>query len=98
MAVDTAEKRRMIIDFGKIRGTGMPIPKGMISLTSRIHVLNLYFEALVPGAIIFWRNKNRVTGLWQSKSAPSSTWKGKTSPTTSWKGKTTPSDSGTQTI
>jgi hypothetical protein len=94
----TPEQRRQAIDFGKIRGTGMPIPTGHLPVSARAHILNLYFELPAPVQVIFWRNRNLVGGTWKSKSSPSSTWKAKLSPSTSWKGKTPPPDSGTQTI
>ena len=41
MSINTAERRRSAIDFGKgERGTGMPIPSGSIDEAERSHVLN----------------------------------------------------------
>jgi hypothetical protein len=98
MSIDSPEKRRQALDFGKIRGTGMPIPAGMTSTSARAHILNIYFEVVVPVVIFFWRNKNRLVSAWISKSAPSSSWQGKSAPSTSWRGKVTPLDGGTQEI
>jgi hypothetical protein len=94
----TLEQRRQALDFGKIRGTGMPVPSGMSSVSSRAHTLNIYYETSVVPPIFFWRNKNRLVGAWTSKSSPVSSWRSKTSPVTSWKGKTSPQDGGTQEI
>jgi hypothetical protein len=94
----TAEQRRQAIDFGKIRGTGMPRPSGMSSVSSRAHTLNLYFEQLIVSPAFFWRNKNRIASVWKSKMTPSSAWRGKTTPSSAWRGKTTPNDGSTQEI
>jgi hypothetical protein len=97
--IDTPERRRMAIDFGKYCGTGMPIPMGHIFIEQRAHVLNLYLEPEVnPGPIFFWRNKNIIGGSWTGKSSPVSAWKGKSSPETNWQGKNPPGDGSTQTI
>lgn len=100
MAIDTAEKRRMAIDFGKIRGTGMPIAMGIIPVASRAHILNLYYEIPSPATIVFWRNKNRVqsSATWKGKMTPSSSWKGARTPGGSWEGHVPPPDGATQTI
>lgn len=95
----TPEQRRQAIDFTGIRGTGMPIPIGIIPVSSRAHVVNIYFETpVVPSTVFFWRNKNLLSGRWSSKGTPSSTWSGKKSPSTSWQGKVTPPDGTTQEI
>jgi hypothetical protein len=95
----TPEQRRQAIDFAGIRGTGMPIPQGIIPASSRAHVTNIYYEApAAPSTIYFWRNKNLLAGLWSSKQTPSSTWSSKRAPSTSWKGKIPPPDSSTQEI
>jgi hypothetical protein len=96
--IDTKEKRRMALDFAKIRGTGMPVPSGMTSISERAHILNLYFEVSVAPLTFFWRNKNRVMGAWQSKTSPATAWQSKKSPTTAWKGRVTPQDGSTQEI
>ena len=98
MAIDTPEKRRQAIDFGKIRGTGMPIPTGHLTVSARAHILNLYYEVPVVVPSFFWRNKNLIGGIWQSKSAPASVWKSKSAPSSTWRSKTTPPDGGTQVI
>ena len=98
MPIDTAQKRRKAIDFGKIRGTGMPIPSGIILAVNRPHILNLYFEYVAPPATIYWRNKNRVSGTWKSKLKPSTSWKSRGSIGGSWKNKNTPDDGNTQVI
>ena len=98
MAIDTAEKRRMALDFGKIRGTGMPVPSGHTSIQERAHILNLYYETTVVPPTYFWRNRNLIGGLWTSKTAPSSSWTSKSSPSSDWTGKTTPQDGSTQVI
>lgn len=87
----TAEQRRQAIDFGKIRGTGMPIPMGIIPVASRAHVLNIYFEVLVPAPVFFWRNRNLVDSSWASKGVPVSAWGRKSAPTTAWVEKSVPS-------
>lgn len=58
MAIDTAERRRSVVDFGKITGTGMPIPSGTIGLGPRGHILNLY-PGISPISIPFigWRTR-----------------------------------------
>lgn len=94
----TLNQRRQALDFGKIRGTGIHIPSGMIGVGARAHILNLYYEVPVVISTVFWRNKNLIGSLWSSKSSPSSTWSKKTSPQTGWVGKTPPPDGSTQTI
>ena len=96
--IDTAEKRRMALDFGKIRGTGMPIPSGMTSVSERAHILNIYYETSVTPPFYFWRNKNIIGGFWTSKATPSSSWTSKASPSSNWTGRTPPPDSSTQVI
>jgi len=69
--IDTPEKRRSAIDFGKFCGTGMPIPLGSIPIASRAHVMNLYAGILpMPQKSYFWRNKNRIASFWQERSTP----------------------------
>ena len=71
MAINTPERRRAAIDFGKIRGTGMPLPLGSIPEASRAHVLNLYSGILpTPVPFFFWRNKNRITTNWTGRNTP----------------------------
>lgn len=94
----TAEQRRQSIDFGKIRGTGMPVPAGHTSVSERAHILNLYYEAYVPAPSFYWRNRNLVGGAYQSKTVPTSSWKSKAIPSSNWAGKNTPQDGSTQTI
>jgi hypothetical protein len=94
----TNEQRRQALDFGKIRGTGMPVPSGMSSPSSRAHTLNVYYETVVIPPTYFWRNKNLIGGLWSSKSTPSSSWKSKASPSSNWAEKVTPQDGNTQVI
>ena len=96
--IDTVEKRRMALDFGKIRGTGMPVPSGMTSVSERAHILNLYYETSVVPPFFFWRNKNIIGGFWTSKATPSSSWTSKASPSSNWTGRTPPPDSSTQVI
>ena len=96
--IDTVEKRRMALDFGKIRGTGMPVPSGMTSMAERAHILNIYFETSVIAPFFNWRNKNVIGGSWLSKISPSSSWQSKSSPASSWKEKVTPQDGSTQVI
>ncbi len=96
--IDTAEKRRMALDFGKWCGTGMPIPQGMTSVSERAHILNVYYETPTPATLFFWRNKNRVGSSWTSKIVPTSIWTKKTAPSTTWVGKNTPPDGSTQTL
>lgn len=99
MPIATQEQRRQAIDFGKIRGTGMPNPPlGLSNISARAHILNLYFEAAIPAPTFFWRNKNRLTGSWKSKTAPVSAWKSKVSSESLWQEKVTPQDGNTQTI
>jgi len=94
----TVEQRRQALDFGKIRGTGMPVPSGMIGTSSRAHILNLYYEVYVPAPFFSWRNRNLISGLWSSKATPSSSWASKSSPAGSWAGKIVPPDSSVQEI
>jgi hypothetical protein len=94
----TLEQRRQALDFGKIRGTGMPVPSGMSSVSSRAHTLNLYYETSVIPPTYFWRNKNIIGSLWKHKHTPSTSWTAKTSPSTVWKEKLTPQDGNTQVI
>lgn len=94
----TKEQRRQALDFGKICGTGMPVPSGMSSVSSRAHTLNLYYETTIIPPVFFWRNKNLIGGSWLSKNSPSSSWTSKQSPVTTWQGKSTPPDGTTQTI
>ncbi len=58
MSIDTSEKRRSAIDFGKgPRGSGMPIPSGSIGVAPRSHILNLYSgTAYIVKKFFFWRN------------------------------------------
>ena len=71
MAIDTPEKRRSAIDFGKYCGTGMPIPIGSVPEASRAHVLNLYVGILpTPSPFFFWRNRNVLSSLWRNRSTP----------------------------
>lgn len=104
--IDTAEKRRSALDFGKFCGTGMPIPSGLIPESGRGHILNLY-SGILPliGITIFWRNKNLVAGSWSSKGVPAGSWNersligglwaSKASPSSSWAGKSSPSSAWT---
>lgn len=95
----TAEQRRQAIDFGKIRGTGMPRPQGMIPVASRAHILNLYYVAPgAPSVIFFWRNKNRLSTAWAARSTPANSWVGRSSPSSAWQGRSAPPDSSTQEI
>lgn len=94
----TKEQRRQALDFGKIRGTGMPVPSGMTSVSERAHILNIYFEVAVVPPPYFWRNKNIIGGSWLSKLSPSSSWTSKKSPSTNWQPKVTPQDGNTQVI
>lgn len=68
MAIDTREKRRAVIDFGKLKGTGMPVAIGSIPIGSRLHVLNLY-PGIVPvvSTFFFWRNRTLATSNWQTR-------------------------------
>ena len=67
----SAEQRRQSVDFGKIRGTGMPIPSGSSSVSSRSHTLNIYYEALPsPSPFFFWRNRNLISSSWAPKVTP----------------------------
>jgi hypothetical protein len=69
--IDTAEKRRSALDFGKGCGTGMPIPLGSIPETSRAHVLALYTGILPPASAEYaWRNKNTLSTSWKSRVSP----------------------------
>ena len=94
----TLEQRRQALDFGKIRGTGMPTPSGVIGVATRAHTLNIYYESPAPSILYYWRNKNIIGGLWASKNTPSSSWASKQSPSTGWQGKVTPQDGNTQVI
>lgn len=70
MAIDTAQKRRTVIDVSQIRGTGVPIPSGLIGVASRAHVLNLYFQIPVAGILFFWRNQRPPVSTWQKQVTP----------------------------
>ena len=75
--IDTAERRRSVIDFGKgQRGTGIPIPSGIIDSASRSHILNLYSGiAAVTEIFFFWRTATETSDTgFQNKEDPSSTW------------------------
>ena len=98
MSIDTKEKRRQVIDFAGIRGTGMPIPSGLITSATRPHILNLYYEVPPVVVTIYWRNKNNVSTGWAGTQKPSSSWASKTSPSTQWVDRTPPPDGTTQTI
>lgn len=91
--IDTAEKRRAAIDFGKgPRGTGMPIPSSLLSPEERAHVLNLYPGiATEVSFFFFWRNRRIQSSLFGGKRVASSTWKNRIIQTTSYGGKNTPS-------
>lgn len=82
MSINTAERRRSVIDFGiGIRGTGMPIPTGVIDVGARSHILNLY-PGITPTvtSFFFWRNRGIPATSFQSRGTVSSTW-GKASDT-----------------
>jgi len=96
--IDTPEKRRMAIDFGKGCGTGMPVPQGMTSVSERAHILNLFYEISIVPPSFFWRNKNRILGTWTTKTTVATSWAGKSSPSTPWVGRTPPPDGSTQTL
>jgi hypothetical protein len=68
----TLEQRRQAIDFGKIRGTGMPVPPiGLLTVSQRAHVVNVYYESPAPPApFFFWRNRNLVSSSWAPKVTP----------------------------
>ena len=97
--IDTAEKRRSAIDFGKFCGTGMPVPSGNINVNERAHVLNLYY-GIVPGAgnatKYYWRNRSNAKTSWLGRVLPSTSWQNKKNPSTNWQGKVTPGDGTTQ--
>ncbi len=64
----SAEQRRQSIDFGKVMGSGMPVPSGMSSASSRAHTLNIYYETPpAPSPFFFWRNRNLVSSSWAPK-------------------------------
>lgn len=68
----TVNQRRQAIDFGKIMGTGMHIPSGMIGAAARAHILNIYYEKpVIPSVVYFWRNRNLVNTAWVPKVTPS---------------------------
>ena len=65
--IDTAEKRRSVIDFGRAYGTGMPVPKGSIDAPSRIHIVNMYGGITLATSFFFgWRNRVKASGFWQN--------------------------------
>lgn len=68
MAIDTREKRRAVIDFGKLKGTGMPVAIGSIPIGSRLHILNLY-PGIVPAvsSFFFWRNRTVAASNWRGR-------------------------------
>lgn len=67
----TLNQRRQALDFGKIMGTGMHIPSGMISAAARAHITNIYYEVpVIPSVIYFWRNRNLVSTPWVAKVTP----------------------------
>jgi hypothetical protein len=72
MAINTKERRRSALDFGKgPRGTGMPIALGSIPVASRVHVLNLYSGLVpTPTPAYFWRHRGLVQTVWRSKTPP----------------------------
>ena len=75
--IDTAERRRSVIDFGKgQRGTGMPIPSGSVGVEERTHLMNLY-PGITPVTdfFFFWRRRTTTgnTGF-LGRLIPSSTW------------------------
>lgn len=80
----TKEQRRQALDFGKIRGTGMPVPSGMIGSLVRPHVLNLYFESPPTPPSVSWRNRSLIGATWQNRTTSSSSWTGKSLPSTNW--------------
>lgn len=95
----TPEQRRQAIDFGKTMGTGMPIPTGVSTASSRAHSINIYYETPAnPAQFFFWRNKNRTSQSWDSKASVSTSWTKKSTPSTNWKEETPPPDSSTQVI
>lgn len=68
MAIDTREKRRAAMDFGKLRGTGMPVPSGSISVGPRLHILNLYPGIVPPvSTFFFWRRRTTSTSPWRAR-------------------------------
>jgi hypothetical protein len=74
--IDTAEKRRSVIDFGKIRGTGMPIPGGTHTAAYRSHILNLYAGILPTNEFFFfWRNRTIESSRWANRVLQTSNWK-----------------------
>lgn len=77
MAINTIERRRSAIDFGKgPRGTGMPIPSGTIDAAERSHILNLYPGiSPVSFSFFFWRNRGIPTTTFHERTTPSSTWR-----------------------
>lgn len=92
MAIDTKEKRRSALDFGKFCGTGMPIPTGNIQEPQRAHILNLYSGiAVVSIVTVFWRNRNLVGSAWLDKALVSASWQMRALPAGSWAVKASPS-------
>jgi hypothetical protein len=91
----TVEQRRQAIDFGKIRGTGMPIPTGNIQATQRAHICNVYYEIPVPSVLFYWTNRNLVAGGWSKKVSPASTWQNRGIVAGQWSGRIPPPDSAT---
>lgn len=75
--IDTAERRRSAIDFGKgERGTGMPIPSGLVGTGARSHVLNLYPGIpVVSSVFFFWRTRTIPTTVMQGRTVATSTWR-----------------------
>ena len=77
MSINTAERRRSAIDFGKgERGTGMPIPSGAIGEAPRSHILNLYPGIVaVNSFFFFWRNRTTPTTTFRARATPSTIWR-----------------------
>lgn len=74
--IDTMEKRRSVLDFGKYCGSGMPVPTGTIGEAARGHILNLYSGILPPlQAFFFWRNKGIQTTNWHGRAVPTTAWR-----------------------
>lgn len=88
--IDTKERRRAVIDFGKNpRGMGMPVPSGVLNEPFRGHVLNLYPGILPPSeSFFFWRNRKIQGSSWLNRVVQSSSWKGRTVQASSWTGRT----------
>ena len=75
--INTAERRRSAIDFGKgPMGTGAPIPSGSISAGARAHILNLYSGIAAETDFFFFWRKRTTTGNtgFANREVPSSTW------------------------